>query len=537
MKFVCNCLKSVNNFRYYGTTQFKPALIRDMWQPVIGLEVHAQILSASKLFSRVGAKYGAPPNTQVGIFEAAHPGTLPILNKRCVEAAIKTALALQAQVIKVSHFDRKHYFYPDLPDSSLGIILSNIFQAGYQITQKDSPVAKDGCISFNVPVQECSMKFYSHAVRLTQLQLEEDSGKSIHDAKSNRVLVDLNRAGLPLMELVFAPDLRDGEEAAALIKELSLILTRVGTCSCRMEEGALRIDANISVHKQGEPLGERTEVKNLNSIRSLVKAINYEIQRQIDILEAGGTVLNETLRFDAINNTTIKMRDKDTIHDYRFMPEPNLPPLRLHDSLDASCIPNSSLDINDIRMKMNELPEETRQRLISNYGISLEDAIILVNDDALVEYFLDVMSATNSHNGQLVSNLLLNNLLGTLNSLDVDIKDSILSPSAFAEIVHLLESGQILHAVALKIMELICFSGDKRTPSKIVEMSNWTKLPDDLLEDYVLEVISSNKKLVGKYRRGNSKVFNTLMGKAVAATERRADMQKLQDLLKRKLDE
>ncbi|XP_064078845.1 glutamyl-tRNA(Gln) amidotransferase subunit B, mitochondrial-like isoform X5 [Macrobrachium nipponense] len=415
-----------------------------------------------------------------------------ILNKRCVEAAIKTALALQAQVIKVSHFDRKHYFYPDLPDSSLGIILSNIFQAGYQITQKDSPVAKDGCISFNVPVQECSMKFYSHAVRLTQLQLEEDSGKSIHDAKSNRVLVDLNRAGLPLMELVFAPDLRDGEEAAALIKELSLILTRVGTCSCRMEEGALRIDANISVHKQGEPLGERTEVKNLNSIRSL---------------------------------------------DYRFMPEPNLPPLRLHDSLDASCIPNSSLDINDIRMKMNELPEETRQRLISNYGISLEDAIILVNDDALVEYFLDVMSATNSHNGQLVSNLLLNNLLGTLNSLDVDIKDSILSPSAFAEIVHLLESGQILHAVALKIMELICFSGDKRTPSKIVEMSNWTKLPDDLLEDYVLEVISSNKKLVGKYRRGNSKVFNTLMGKAVAATERRADMQKLQDLLKRKLDE
>lgn len=514
----------MRNFRYYCTTQFKPALIRDVWQPVIGLEVHAQILSASKLFSRVGAKYGAPPNTQVGIFEAAHPGTLPTLNKRCVEAAIKTALALQAQVVRVSRFDRKHYFYPDLP-------------AGYQITQKDCPIAKDGFISFNVPVQEYSMKFYSHSVRLTQLQLEEDSGKSIHDAKSNRVLVDLNRAGLPLMELVFAPDLRDGEEAAALIKELSLVLTRVGTCSCRMEEGALRVDANISVHKQGEPLGERTEVKNLNSIRSLVKAINYEIERQIDILEAGGTVLNETLRFDAITSTTIKMRDKDTIHDYRFMPEPNLPPLRLHDSLDASCIPNSSLDINDIRKKMNELPEETRRRLISDYGISLENSIILVNDDALVDYFLDVMSGTKSHNGQLVSNLLLNNLLGTLNSLDVDIKDSILSPSAFAEIVHLLESGQILHAVALKIMELICSSGDKRTPSEIVETNNWTKLPDDLLEDYVLEVISSNKKLVGKYRRGNSKVFNTLMGKAVAATERRADMQKLQDLLKRKLDE
>lgn len=523
MRLMCNRLHTLKTCHQYCTAQFKPALFRDVWQPVIGLEVHAQILSASKLFSRVCAKYGAPPNTQVGIFEAAHPGTLPVLNRKCVEAAVKTALALGAQINKVSRFDRKHYFYPDLP-------------AGYQITQKDNPIASNGYLKYIVSNPTSHVKHYRHGVQLIQLQLEEDSGKSIHDADYDRVLIDLNRAGLPLMELVFAPEVRDGEEAAALVKELSLILTRLGTCSCKMEEGALRVDANISVHKCGEPFGERIEVKNLNSIRALVKAVNYEIERQVDILEAGGTIVNETRRFDSVNNKTIKMRDKDTIHDYRFMPEPNLPPLRLHDSSEGGDFAGASLDIFHVRRSMEELPEETRQKLMSDYGISLENSIVLVNDDGLLNYFMAVMSVGN-RNSQIVCNLLINNLAGILNSLNVDIEKSPLSTRAFGEIVDLQQSGTILHAISLKVMEAICSEGDERTPTEIVHANNWTKLSDDFIEEYVLSVLTDNPKLVEKYRRGKKKMFNSLMGKAVAATESRADMQKVQEILKKKLDE
>ncbi|KAK7063261.1 hypothetical protein SK128_028364 [Halocaridina rubra] len=523
MRIVHRKLFTVKTSKFYSTVNIKPALYRNVWRPVIGLEVHAQILSASKLFSRVCAKYGAPPNTQVGIFEAAHPGTLPVLNKRCVEAAINTALALQAQVNKVSRFDRKHYFYPDLP-------------AGYQITQKDCPIASNGRINFIVSNPASNPKIYHHSVRLVQLQLEEDSGKSIHDAEFNRVLVDLNRAGLPLMELVFAPELHDGEEAAALVKELSLILSKLGTCSCKMEEGALRVDANISVHKESEPLGERTEVKNLNSIRSLVRAINYEIERQVDILEGSGMVVNETRRFDNVSGKTIKMRDKDTIHDYRFMPEPNLPPLWLYDSSEPNYIPSGSLDINVVRKDMKELPEETRQRLMKEYGISLENAMILVNDNSLTKYFTAVM-AQNQRQARLVCNLLLNNLLGIINSLDISIENCPMAASSFGEVVDLLQNGLILHAIALKIIHAVCVDGDSRTPTEIVLANNWSKFSDELIDGIIEQVIKNNFAVVEKYRRGKKKVFKTLMGKAVAATESRADMQKVNDILKNKLDE
>ncbi|CAL4152692.1 unnamed protein product, partial [Meganyctiphanes norvegica] len=249
--------------RHYSISH-KPSLIRDTWQPVIGLEIHAQISSASKLFSRVNTKYGAPPNTQVGIFESAHPGTLPVLNKKCVEGAVKTALALNAKVNNVSRFDRKHYFYPDLP-------------AGYQITQLDHPIASNGSLKFVVYNAGVHRRPYYHTVELIQLQLEEDSGKSIHDTDNNRYLVDLNRAGQPLMELVFAPGIRDAEEAAALVKDLVLLLQSLGTCNARMDEGSLRVDANVSVHQPGEPLGTRTEIKNLNSLRSMFLTVNFEI--------------------------------------------------------------------------------------------------------------------------------------------------------------------------------------------------------------------------------------------------------------------
>ncbi|XP_071524686.1 uncharacterized protein GatB isoform X2 [Panulirus ornatus] len=471
-----------NIIQYYSSAQCNPALLRDVWQPVIGLEIHAQISSASKLFSRVSTTYGAPPNTQVGIFESSHPGTLPVLNKRCVEAGIKTALAFGATVNKMSQFDRKHYFYPDLP-------------AGYQITQFYHPLASNGRIEFIVYNPAVHKFPYRHSVELIQLQLEEDSGKSIHDKDNNRVLVDLNRAGQPLMELVFAPGLRNGEEAAAMVKEVALILTRIGTCNSRMHEGSLRVDANISVHKPGEPLGTRTEVKNLNSLRSLVKAIDFEVERQLDILESGGFVTNETRSFDTVTQETKSMRDKEVIQDYRFMPEPNLLPLRLHDSSEPDCLYNGSLDIKEIHALMPELPEATRERLVKDYGITLKNAILLVSDDDLFNFFMTVMSSS-KRNSKLVCNLLLTNLLGALNAINVNIKHSPLSASAFGEIVDLQESGRILTNISQKLIYAICIDKDLRTPTQIVHDNNWIQISnEDALEELVERILNDNLQL------------------------------------------
>nr|XP_053641409.1 glutamyl-tRNA(Gln) amidotransferase subunit B, mitochondrial-like [Cherax quadricarinatus] len=495
---------------------------RDYWEPVIGLEIHAQISSISKLFSRVGTRYGAPPNTQVGIFESAHPGTLPVLNKRCVEAGIKTALAFGATVNKISLFDRKHYFYPDLP-------------AGYQITQLDYPLASNGRLEFIVLNSSLHKHPYRHSVDLLQLQLEEDSGKSIHDKDNNRVLVDLNRAGQPLMELVFAPGLRNGEEAAAMVKEVALILTRIGTCNGRMHEGALRVDANISVHRPDEPLGTRTEVKNLGSIGSLLKAVDYEIQRQIDILESGGNVTSETRSFDTHTQETISMRDKEVIQDYRFMPEPNLLPLRLHDSSEPNCQYDGSLDISKVRAKIPELPEATRQKLIRDYGLSLENAFLLASKDDLLDYFMAVMSNT-KRSSKLVCNLLLNNLLEALNSINTDITNSPLSASAFGEIVDLQQSCRIVTNISQQVISAICIERDSRSPTQIVLDNNWLQLSNDVMEEIVEKILADNLELVEKYKKSKKKkLLNALMGKINKASDNRANMKIVNDVLLKKL--
>nr|XP_045605638.1 LOW QUALITY PROTEIN: glutamyl-tRNA(Gln) amidotransferase subunit B, mitochondrial-like [Procambarus clarkii] len=458
--------KCQNLLRHYSNFQYKPHLVRDHWEPVVGLEIHAQISSATKLFSRVSTRYGAPPNTQVGIFESAHPGTLPVLNRRCVEAGVKTALAFGCTVNKWSAFDRKHYFYPDLPGT-----------------------------------------------------------------------VDLNRAGQPLMELVFAPGLHNGEEAVAMVKEVALILTRIGTCNCRMHEGSLRVDANISVHRPDEPLGTRTEVKNLNSIRSLSKAVDFEIQRQINILESGGRIINETRSFDTLSNETISMRDKEVTQDYRFMPEPNLLPLRLHDSLEPTCQYDGSLDINDVRATMPELPEATRQRLMSDYEVTLENAILLVNNGDLLDYYMAAMAVSN-RSSRLVCNLLLNNLMGFLNSINADIKDSPLSASAFGEIVDLQQSGQISNTVSNLVMNAICIEGDLRAPTQIVIDNNWFQLSaEDALEEIVDKVLSENGQLIEKYKKSKKKkkLFNVIVQRIKDASENRANMKIISDIVLKKL--
>lgn len=319
-------------------------------------------LSRSKLFSGSSTEFGLPVNTAVSFFDASTPGTLPVLNRECVGAGLKTALALNCSVNPVSMFDRKHYFYADMPN-------------GYQITQQRQPLATDGHLDLLI-LGPNTKKPYKKSVRLIQLQLEQDSGKSLHDECAGQSLVDLNRAGVPLMELVFAPDLSDGEEAAALVKELTLILTRLGTCSCRMEEGALRVDANVSVNRVGDALGTRTEIKNIGSVRAVANAIAFEIQRQIRVKEEGGVIHNETRAWNANSRETVSMRDKEVLQDYRFMPEPNLPPLHVNTSEEE--VKESVFNVKDIRMELPELPEETRRKLCETYELSLEAAVILV---------------------------------------------------------------------------------------------------------------------------------------------------------------
>lgn len=314
------------------------------------------------MFSGSATEFGLPVNSAVSFFDASTPGTLPVLNRECVASGMKTALALNCLVNPVSMFDRKHYFYADMPN-------------GYQITQQRQPLAKDGRLDLLI-LGPNTKKPYRKSVRLIQLQLEQDSGKSLHDEYAGQSLVDLNRAGVPLMELVFAPDLSDGEEAAALVKELILILTRLGTCSCRMEEGALRVDANVSVNREGEELGTRTEIKNIGSVRAVANAISHEIQRQIRIKEEGGQIHNETRAWNANTRETVSMRDKEVLQDYRFMPEPNLPPLHVNTNEEETR--TDMINVRDVRMEIPELPEETRQKLCEQFGLALEAAVVLV---------------------------------------------------------------------------------------------------------------------------------------------------------------
>nr|CAD7426548.1 unnamed protein product [Timema monikensis] len=301
------------------------------WESVVGLEIHAQISSVSKLFSGAGTQFGSPVNESVSFFDAAIPGTLPVLNRRCVEAGIVTALALSCKINSVSMFDRKHYFYADLPVSAYQFIIL----------------------------------FLKIISTIHELYLDFST------------LIDLNRAGIPLMEIVFEPDLQDGEEAAALVRELSMILERLGTCSCRMDEGALRVDANISVHKKGSPLGIRTEVKNIGSVRAVAHAIQFEIDRQVGVLESGGSIVNETRLWDAQCRQTLPMRDKEEKQDYRFMPEPNLPPLRVVNDGETST-DLSLVNVNELKTRLPELPAETRQKLAEQFCLPAESVIILV---------------------------------------------------------------------------------------------------------------------------------------------------------------
>ncbi|XP_011708883.2 glutamyl-tRNA(Gln) amidotransferase subunit B, mitochondrial isoform X2 [Macaca nemestrina] len=504
------------------TTQ-KPRKGEHKWAAVVGLEIHAQISSNSKLFSGSQVRFSAPPNSLVSFFDASLPGTLPVLNRRCVEAAVMTGLALNCHINKKSLFDRKHYFYADLP-------------AGYQITQQRLPIAVNGSLTYGVCAGKKQSQVIPKTVRIKQIQLEQDSGKSLHDDLRSQTLIDLNRAGVGLLEVVLEPDLSCGEEAATAVRELQLILQALGTSQANMAEGQLRVDANISVHHPGEPLGVRTEVKNLNSIRFLAKAIDYEIQRQINELENGGEILNETRSFHYQLGCTMSMRDKEGKQDYRFMPEPNLPPLVLYDatSLPAGADPQQVINIDQIRETLPELPSVTRERLVQQYGMLLEHSFTLLNEVGLLEFFQNVIKETRAE-PKKVTSWVLNTFLGYLKQQNLAVSESPVTPSALAELLDLLDSRTISSAAAKEVFEEL-WKREGKTPGQIVSEKQLELMEDrGALEQLCHSMMEAHPQVVMDLKKGNPRAINKLIGLVRKATQSRADPAMIKEILEKKL--
>ncbi|XP_041515356.1 glutamyl-tRNA(Gln) amidotransferase subunit B, mitochondrial isoform X1 [Microtus oregoni] len=504
-------------------TAQKPRKGEHKWAAVVGLEIHAQICSNSKLFSGAQVCFAAPPNSLVSFFDASLPGTLPVLNRRCVEAAVMTGLALNCHINRKSLFDRKHYFYADLP-------------AGYQITQQRLPIATNGHLTYNIYIRKKQSQVTTKTVRIKQIQLEQDSGKSLHDDLRSQTLIDLNRAGVGLLEVVLEPDLCCGEEAAVAVRELQLILQALGTSQANMAEGQLRVDANISVHHPGEPLGVRTEVKNLNSLRFLAKAIDYEIQRQITELENGGEVLNETRSFDYKLGCTVPMRDKEGKQDYRFMPEPNLPPLVLYDatSLPSDADSQQVINIDQLRNMLPELPSATRERLVQQYGMLPEHSFTLLNEVGLLEFFQNVIKETRAE-PKKVTNWVLNTFLYYLKQQNLAVSESPVTPGALAELLDLLDSKAISSAAAKQVFEEL-WKGQGKTAAQIVSEQQLELMQDrEALEQLCQATIDGHPQTVMDVKKRNPKAINKLIGLVRKASLSRADPALIKEILEKKL--
>ncbi|KAH0616036.1 hypothetical protein JD844_026818 [Phrynosoma platyrhinos] len=461
------------------------------WAAVVGLEIHAQICSNTKLFSGSQVQFAAPPNSLVSFFDASLPGTLPVLNRRCVEAAAITGLALNCTINKKSLFDRKHYFYADLP-------------AGYQITQQRLPVAVNGILSYSLCVGKNQNDIVTKTVRIKQIQLEQDSGKSLHDDFRSQTLIDLNRAGVGLMEVVMEPDMCCGEEAAAAVKELQLILQTLGSSQANMA---------------GRRLGGHVYPSTV-----ILDEADYEIQRQIEELENGGTVLNETRTFDFKLGRTIAMRDKEGKQDYRFMPEPNLPPLILHDakSLPADTSSQQVVNIDWLRERLPDLPSAKRAKLVECYGIQPQHSFTLLNEDGLMEFFEMVVKATEM-NPRKVVGWVLTDMLGYLKKHNLAVKESPVSPTLLAELLNLLENGRISSPVAKQVLEEM-WKGEGKTPALIVKEKKLELIRDrNEIEHICQAVIECHQKEVAEIKKGNQKVLNKLIGQVQKKTRGRAD--------------
>ncbi len=470
------------------------------WEVVIGLEVHAQVASQAKLFSGAPVGFGAGPNENVSFIDAGMPGMLPVINKFCVEQAVRTGLGLNAQIHTRSTFDRKNYFYPDLPQ-------------GYQISQYQNPIVGEGEIEVE---REDGTSF---KVGIERLHLEQDAGKSIHDMDPNATYVDLNRSGVALMEIVSRPDMRSALDAAAFVKKLRTIVRYLGTCDGDMEKGNMRADVNVSVRKPGGPLGTRCEIKNVNSMSYIVKAIEYEARRQIEILEDGGQIDQETRLFNVASGETRTMRSKEDAHDYRYFPDPDLLPLELEQAW-----------IEEIRKTLPELPDAKKARLMADYGLSAYDAGVLVTEGARADYF---EAAAKGRDAKLIANWTINDLLGRLAKEGHDIDDSPISAERLAGMVALIEDGTISSKIAKEVFEHLWASED--TAAEIVEKHGLKQVTDTgAIEKAVDEVMAANPDKV-EQAKAKPQLAGWFVGQVMKATGGKANPKAVNDIIQKKL--
>jgi len=473
----------------------------DAWETVIGLEVHAQVMSDAKLFSGAATAFGAEPNTQVSLVDAAFPGMLPVINRRCVAQAVRTGLGLNAQVNLRSVFDRKNYFYPDLP-------------AGYQISQYKDPIVGEGVVTVDLENGE------SRDVRIERLHLEQDAGKSIHDMDPKRTFVDLNRAGVALMEIVSKPDMRSADEAGAYLAKLRSILRYLGTCDGNMEQGSLRADVNVSVRRPGEPLGTRCEIKNLNSIRFIKQAIEHEARRQIEILENGGTIGQETRLFDPGRGETRAMRSKEEAHDYRYFPDPDLLPLELDPDW-----------VEEIEAGLPELPDAKKARFVADYGLSAGDAAVLVADREDADFFEAV--AKGRKEPKLAGNWVINEFYGRLNKAGQRRQEAPVTAEKLSGLLALIESGAISGRIAKDVFDAMFETGEDA--AAIVEAKGLKQISDTgAIGEIVDRLIAENPKQVAQAKE-QPKVAGWFVGQVMKATRGQANPAVVNEILKKKL--
>ena len=473
----------------------------NQYEVVIGLEVHAQVTSESKLFSTSSTKFGAEPNTQVSLVDAALPGMLPVINEYCVKQAIKTGIGLKAKINKRSVFDRKNYFYADLPQ-------------GYQISQFKDPIVGEGKVILDMPDGQ-------KEVGIERLHLEQDAGKSIHDLDPKNTFVDLNRSGVALMEIVSKPDLRSPDEVNAYVKKLRSIMRYLGTCDGNMQEGSLRADVNVSVRKKGsKEFGTRCEIKNVNSIKFMQMAIEYEANRQVDLIEDGQSIDQETRLFDTKKNETRSMRSKEDAHDYRYFPDPDLLPLEVSEDF-----------IEKLKLEIPELPDEKKKRFIEKFKLSPYEATILVSDNETSNYFENVIKKSDV---KLATNWIIGELFAALNEKNLEITQSPISAGNLSKLLNLIKDGTISGKIAKTVFEHM-MEGDK-DPKKIVEEKGLKQESDPkALEALIDKVIDDNREKATEYKSGKVKLFGFFVGQVMKVSGGKANPQLVNEILKKKL--
>ncbi len=470
------------------------------WEMVIGLEIHAQVTSESKLFSGSSTEFGQPPNSNVSFVDAAMPGMLPTINEECVRQAVRTGLGLKAKINNRSIFDRKNYFYPDLPQ-------------GYQISQFKDPIVGEGVVKLDMG------KDGEVEIGIERLHLEQDAGKSIHDLHPNMSLIDLNRSGVALMEIVSKPDIRSSEEARSFIAKIRTILRYLGTCDGNMEQGSLRADINVSVRAPGGEFGTRCEIKNVNSMRFAVAAIEYEARRQIDILEDGGTIDQETRLFDSKSGKTRSMRSKEEAHDYRYFPDPDLLPLEFDDEFVAELAKN-----------LPELPDEKHDRFVNDYKITPYDASVLISSRINADFFENVAKG---RDGKLAANWVINEFFGRLAKEDLSVANSPINAQQLGSIIDLISGGDISGKIAKDLFEIVWVEGGE--PAKIVEERGMKQVSDTgAIEKIIEEIIAANPEQVAKVKE-KPQLAGWFVGQVMKASQGKANPQAVNKILKEKL--